>query len=119
MPRSGPLCWKLQRKGNSQAPHPTPDNETQRNHKVCSIPIVRATGGLKDSVRDSGDGEGNGFVFQNYDAEDMYYAICRALEGFALHDDWQVLVSRAMLCNNSWERSANDYMKLYRTKLKE
>lgn len=84
-----------------------------------SIPIVRSTGGLKDSVQDSGDGEGNGFVFENYDAEDMYYAICRALDGYAQHDDWQILVERAMQCDNSWERSANEYIKLYRAMLKE
>jgi len=84
-----------------------------------SIPIVRATGGLKDSVQDSGDGQGNGFVFQNYDAEDMYHAICRALEGFQLHENWQILVCRAMQCDNSWEHSANDYMKLYRSMTKE
>ena len=84
-----------------------------------SIPIVRATGGLKDSVQDSGDGEGNGFVFQNYDAEDMYHAICRALDGYAQRKDWQILVDRAMKCDNSWEHSANDYMRLYRAMLKE
>ncbi|MDD6175042.1 MAG: starch synthase, partial [Firmicutes bacterium] len=84
-----------------------------------SIPIVRATGGLKDSIQDSGNGEGNGFVFQSYDAGDMYHAIRRALDGFAQRDDWQILVARAMQCDNSWERSANDYIKLYRALLKE
>ena len=47
-----------------------------------TIPIVRETGGLRDSVKDSGDGEGNGFVFSSYNAHDMLHAIRRACEGY-------------------------------------
>ena len=47
-----------------------------------SIPVVRETGGLKDSISDSGDGVGNGFTFQTYNARDMLYAVSRALEGY-------------------------------------
>ena len=46
-------------------------------------PVVRATGGLKDSIQDSGDGEGNGFTFQSYNGEDMLTSVHRALEGYA------------------------------------
>ena len=42
-----------------------------------SIPVVRETGGLKDSIQDSGDGNGNGFTFQNYNSGDMVYAVQR------------------------------------------
>lgn len=38
-------------------------------------PVVRETGGLKDSIQDSGDGKGNGFTFCNYDSGDMLYAV--------------------------------------------
>ena len=47
-----------------------------------SIPVVRETGGLKDSIQDSGDGNGNGFTFQNYNSGDMVYAVQRALTGY-------------------------------------
>lgn len=83
-----------------------------------TIPVVRATGGLKDSIRDSGDGEGNGFTFQSYSGGDMYRAITRALEGFNEKEGWKVLIKRAMECDNSWGRSANEYIRLYKELLK-
>lgn len=83
-----------------------------------TIPIVRATGGLRDTICDSGDNEGNGFVFEKYDAYDMLYAVDRALEGYSNPEGWQVLVQRAMQCDNSWGRSANEYIRLYKTLLK-
>ena len=61
---------------------------------------------------------GNGFTFQSYDSGDMYYAIQRALEGYANKDGWKILVDRAMRCDNSWGRSANEYIALYRQILK-
>ena len=84
-----------------------------------AIPIVRETGGLKDSIRDSGDGEGNGFTFRSYNADDLYFAVRRAIDGFADKSGWSILMRRAMECNNSWGRSANDYIRLYRAMLKE
>lgn len=84
-----------------------------------TIPVVRETGGLKDSIQDSGDGEGNGFTFQTYDSGDMVYALYRALEGYANQEGWDILVRRAMACDNSWGRSANEYIRLYRELLKQ
>jgi len=80
---------------------------------------VRETGGLKDSITDSGDNLGNGFTFQKYDADDMLNAIRRALEGFAVKEGWEVLVRRAMESDNSWGKSANAYIKLYKSLLKQ
>lgn len=80
-----------------------------------SIPIVRATGGLKDTISDSGLGEGNGFVFENYNADDMAHAVYRAVEGYRNHEGWAQLVERAMRCDNSWGASANAYIKLYKS----
>jgi len=80
-----------------------------------SIPVVRATGGLKDSVRDSGDGEGNGFVFTNYDAGEMLHAIRRALEGYSNPEGWALLVKRALESDYSWRASANEHIKLYKS----
>ncbi len=84
-----------------------------------SVPVVRETGGLKDSIKDSGDGEGNGFTFRTYDSGDMLYAINRALEGYSDPEGWSILVERAMKCDFSWGRSANEYIRLYRDLMKE
>ncbi len=78
-----------------------------------SIPIVRETGGLKDTITDSGDGIGNGFTFKSYDAYDMLDAIRRALGAYSDKDYWQKLVERALKCDNSWGKSAREYIKLY------
>ena len=83
-----------------------------------AIPVVRETGGLKDSIRDSGDGEGNGFTFQTYNSGDMLYAIYRALDGYQHKDGWKILLERAMKCDFSWGRSANEYIRLYRELIK-
>lgn len=78
-----------------------------------SIPIIRETGGLKDTITDSGDGKGNGFTFKSYDAYDMLDAIRRALGAYYDKEYWQKLVLRALKCDNSWGRSAKEYIKLY------
>lgn len=83
-----------------------------------AIPVVRETGGLKDSIQDSGDGEGNGFTFQNYDAYDMLGALRRALEGYGNREGWDILVRRAMECDNSWGRSANEYIRTFKALIK-
>ena len=59
-----------------------------------ALPVVRETGGLKDSIHDCGDGSGNGFTFQTYNANDMLYAIHRALGAYANKADWPGLVER-------------------------
>ena len=85
-----------------------------------TIPIVRETGGLKDSIHDSGDGEGNGFTFLTYNSQDMLGAIRRAIAGYWNEEGgWKVLMKRAMECDNSWGKSANEYIRLYRAMLKE
>lgn len=84
-----------------------------------SVPIVRATGGLKDSVTDSGIlGEGNGFVFEDYNAHEMLHTVRRAIDGYADRDGWAILRRRAMECDFSWGRSANEYIKLYKQLIK-
>lgn len=79
-----------------------------------AIPIVRETGGLRDSVTDCGDGYGNGFTFKTYNAHDMLNAIHRSLDLY--YNDkkaWKNLVNRAMKCDNSWAKSADLYIKMY------
>ena len=78
-----------------------------------TIPIVRETGGLRDSIQDSGDGEGNGFTFASYNAHDMLHAVMRAKEGYEQTKGWTVLVRRAMKCDYSWNASAEKYRAMY------
>lgn len=79
-----------------------------------TIPIVRETGGLNDTISDSGDGVGNGFTFKSYNAHDMQNTVWRALAGYSDRQGWKKLKERAMRCDNSWSKSANAYIKLYK-----
>ncbi len=83
-----------------------------------AVPVVRETGGLKDSITDCGDGYGIGFTFKTYNANDMLAAIHRALGAYANPEDWPLLVDRALKADFSWGRSANEYIRLYRALLK-
>ena len=78
-----------------------------------TIPIVRETGGLRDSITDSGDGEGNGFTFKSYNAHDMMNACWRAKEGYYNHKGWLQLVKRAMACDFSWKASPAKHLEMY------
>ena len=79
-----------------------------------AIPVVRETGGLKDSVFDAGGKDGNGFTFKTYDAFDMLDAVKRACVLFADKRKWNALVRHAMKCDYSWNVSAEKYVELYR-----
>lgn len=78
-----------------------------------TAPIVRETGGLKDTIRDSGDGEGNGFTFASFNAYDMQDACFRAKAGYESPKGWQVLLKRGMACDYSWSASAKEYVEMY------
>lgn len=80
-----------------------------------SIPIVRETGGLSDTVQPYNEytGEGNGFSFAHYNAHDMLHTIRRALQFYELSDHWEQLVRNAMGGDYSWNRSAREYIELY------
>ncbi|MBJ6360181.1 glycogen synthase GlgA [Paenibacillus sp. GCM10012307] len=80
-----------------------------------SIPIVRETGGLNDTVQSYNEftGEGNGFSFTNYNAHDMLHTIRRALRFYTESDHWGRLAHNAMGGDYSWSRSADEYYALY------
>jgi starch synthase len=84
--------------------------------KYGTIPIVRATGGLKDTVKDYGpkSRSGNGFVFEPYEPAALLGALDRGLQHFAQQKAWAALVKKAMAADYSWNRSALDYAALYR-----
>ena len=81
-----------------------------------SVPIVRAVGGLADTVQeyDPRTGEGNGFTFNNYDPWEFFAAIVRALELFRFKDIWRTLQQRGMQADHSWHASAQRYVEMYR-----
>lgn len=82
-----------------------------------TIPIVRETGGLKDSIKDLGGIKGNGFTFQTYNADDMLGAIYRAQALYSDKTRWKEAVLNALSCDFSWDRSAGAYKHLYETVL--
>lgn len=79
-----------------------------------TVPIVRETGGLNDTITDSQSGEGNGFTFRNFNAHEMQEAVWRAIGGYNDKNGWDILRKRAMNCDNSWGTSANAYIHLYK-----
>ena len=78
-----------------------------------TVPIVRETGGLRDTVRDNGGAGGNGFTFKTVNADDMTDAVKRAYSAYHRKGEWEALVKRAMLCDYSWSASADEYIELY------
>lgn len=80
-----------------------------------TVPIVRATGGLADTVFEAstGDPKGNGFCFQPLESRAVTEAVGRALERYRNRSDWRKLQQRGMSADFSWTRSAQEYLKLY------
>lgn len=80
-----------------------------------SIPIVRETGGLNDTVQpyNEENGQGNGFPFANFNAHDMLFTIERALSIYQQREKWQQLMAKAMETDYSWAQSARQYNDLY------
>ena len=80
-----------------------------------TIPIVRETGGLADSIHEFNPktGEGNGFIFPGYKTEDLLVAMKRAVHIFRDSKLMPKLIKNAMACDFSWETSAKRYVQLY------
>ena len=80
-----------------------------------TIPVVRATGGLADTVfdYDPARSSGNGFSFTEYRPEALLAAIRRALQTYRQREQWDHLVATAMQQDFSWNRSAAEYLELY------
>jgi len=81
-----------------------------------TIPVVRAVGGLADTVRDvdADPRRGNGFTFAQYDRAAFSGALARALRAFRRGEGWPALRERAMREDHSWAASAARYVDLYR-----
>jgi len=86
-----------------------------------TVPVVRKTGGLADTVNESKVEspkskilKGNGFVFDKYSSGAMMKAIGRALECYDNKEVWEKIILNGMMRDSSWEKSAIEYLKLYK-----
>lgn len=84
-----------------------------------SVPIVRRTGGLVDTVSfyDPINNAGTGYCFDRYEPLDLLTAMVRACEGFRFKEQWHELQKRGMRENFSWDKSAYEYIKMYKSLL--
>ena len=79
-----------------------------------TVPIVRETGGLRDSITDCSLGEGNGFTFSGYNADEMADAIYRSIDLYYNNpEDWDKLRKYISTIDFSWANSANKYDEMY------
>jgi starch synthase len=79
-----------------------------------TVPIVRATGGLDDTVDDvDGSAVGTGFKFREYTPSALLGAVNRALKAFRNPDSWAAIQRRGMRQDHSWDASAREYVKMY------
>ena len=84
--------------------------------KYGTVPVVRSTGGLADSITPHNNElrkGGNGFVFHSYNAHEMLYVLKDAIFTFGNKEEWTEIMKNAMKSDFSWKRSAGEYEKLY------
>ncbi len=83
---------------------------------ACSygtVPVVRAVGGLFDSIKPYGSENYNGFTFNNYNAHELLYTLKEALRLYADRDEWSKIRKNAINSDFSWDKSAEKYIQLY------
>jgi starch synthase len=83
--------------------------------KYGTVPVVRATGGLDDTIEEWNAelGTGTGFKFYAYEAKGLLAAVDRAIEAFGDREAWQRLMRNGMGKNYSWEQPAREYAAVY------
>ena len=83
--------------------------------KYGTVPVVRATGGLDDTIEewDANKGTGTGFKFSGFAPEDLLAEIDRALVAFRDKKSWQRLMRNGMACDYSWSGPAKEYSRVY------
>ncbi len=82
--------------------------------KYGTVPVVRATGGLDDTVKDAGGEDGNGFKFKEYSAAALVGKVAEAVAAFADRKGWGELQRRGMAEDFSWNDAAKKYVEVYR-----
>ena len=84
--------------------------------KYGTVPVVRATGGLDDSIEDYREGgSGNGFKFSQYDSGELLQTLRRALQVYRTPKRWTELVKGCMGLDFSWSVASRGYLDLYRS----
>jgi starch synthase len=78
-----------------------------------TIPVVRAVGGLYDTIIPYGLDNSNGFRFDNYNAHEFLYAVKYALQIYGDKEEWSCLRKRALGYDFSWNNSAKKYISIY------
>ncbi len=84
---------------------------------ACSygaIPVVRSVGGLCDTIIPIGQDEANGFRFDNYNAHELLYSVKEAVSLYGSAEEWDKLVESAMKSRFTWDKSAEEYIRIYR-----
>jgi starch synthase len=84
--------------------------------KYGTVPIVRSTGGLDDTIVDySESSPGNGFKFVDYTPEELLRTVRRALQVYQTSERWRALMKNCMMFDFSWHHSAQRYVELYQS----
>jgi starch synthase len=81
--------------------------------KYGTVPVVRATGGLEDTIDEQPMGGGNGFKFWGYESAALMDALLRALEVFRNKEVWTEMMRRGMALNFAWDEPAKEYVRIY------
>ncbi len=83
--------------------------------KYGTVPVVRATGGLDDTIEswDPRSGKGTGFKFSEYNGESLLLTVKHALQAFRDQTSWQILMRNGMNKDFSWNASAKEYVRVY------
>jgi starch synthase len=86
-----------------------------------TVPLVRRVGGLADTVKDfqSGKSKGTGFLFNDSEADEWVLLLQKALAFYSEKKTWKSLMLNGMKQDFSWEKAAQEYVRLYRRALKE
>ena len=79
-----------------------------------TVPVVRAVGGLFDSIKPYGTEGANGFTFDNYNAHELLFTVKKALDVYSDKSEWDKLVNDAKRSDFSWNKSAAEYVRIYR-----
>lgn len=81
--------------------------------KYGTVPVVRATGGLEDTIDEQPDGGGNGFKFWGYNSDALLDSLQRALTIFRDKEAWTKMMQRGMAQDFAWDKPAQEYVRLY------
>lgn len=81
--------------------------------KYGTVPVVRATGGLEDTIDEQSSGGGNGFKFWGYSSTALLDALQRALAAFRNKTEWTEIMQRGMAQDFSWDKPATEYVRVY------